>query len=208
MDAISYNIRTNCNIMYIQSIEKQSGGYMKKVIKILSVMERNIIKLISIFSTKYYMKYYIRYLKKIGVKINGTPNFIHKSVYFDGSDYSKISIGENTTISCDVMLLTHDGSINTVSKSLELSDNKVLQEKLLNEKSMIVKGIKIGKNSFIGAKSSILPGAEIGDNVIIGAGSVVRGIVPNNSIVIGNPSQIIGNTDEYLQKKIDNHKNI
>ena len=49
-----------------------------------------------------------------------------------------------------------------------------------------IKPIIVGKNSFIGARVTLLPGTEIGENCIIGAGSVVKGKIPNNSIVIGN----------------------
>ena len=51
-----------------------------------------------------------------------------------------------------------------------------------------VKQIEIGNNVFTGKKTIIMPGAQIGDNVIIGAGSVVRGKVESNSILIGNPA--------------------
>lgn len=64
-----------------------------------------------------------------------------------------------------------------------------------------LKEIKVGKNCFIGANSILLPGTIIGDNCIIGAGCVVRGKIPNDSIVIGNPAQVVGNTKEWAQKK-------
>ncbi|MCD7710451.1 MAG: hypothetical protein LUI04_03750 [Porphyromonadaceae bacterium] len=55
----------------------------------------------------------------------------------------------------------------------------------------------IGDNCFIGAGAIILPGSRIGDNVIIGAGAVVKGEIPSNSVVIGNPCKIL--------KKINPH---
>ena len=33
--------------------------------------------------------------------------------------------------------------------------------------------------------------------MIIGAGAVVKGIIPANSIIAGNPAKIIGNTKEF-----------
>lgn len=50
---------------------------------------------------------------------------------------------------------------------------------------------RIGKNCFIGGQSLILPGTAVGDNCVIGAGSVVTKDVPANSIVAGNPAQVI-----------------
>ena len=45
-----------------------------------------------------------------------------------------------------------------------------------------------------------MPKAIIEDNVIIGAGSVVRGRIIENSIVIGNPCKVIGNTKQQAIK--------
>lgn len=47
-----------------------------------------------------------------------------------------------------------------------------------------------------------MPGANIGEGVIIGAGCVIRGNIPDFSVVIGNPAQIIGDTREYVRKFI------
>lgn len=172
---------------------------MKKIRKIFSVVEREGIKLFSFINQPLYHKYYIKYLKKIGVKIEGNPNFISPSAYFDGSDYSKINIGENVTISMEVILLTHDGSIHTVHKGLNLKNIDNIKEL---EKFVMVKGITIGENSFIGAKALLMPGCNIGKNVIVGGGSVVRGTIPDNSIVMGNPAKIVGKTDQWIDKKI------
>lgn len=46
-----------------------------------------------------------------------------------------------------------------------------------------------------------MPGTTIGRGCIIGAGSVVRGTIPEYSIVIGNPCEVIGNSREYFEKK-------
>ncbi len=48
----------------------------------------------------------------------------------------------------------------------------------------------------IGANSTILPGVKIGRNSLIGAGSVVVEDVPENSVVAGNPAQVIKKIDE------------
>lgn len=49
----------------------------------------------------------------------------------------------------------------------------------------------IGNDVWIGQGACILPGAQLGDGVIVGAGSVVRGDIPDYSIVAGNPAQVI-----------------
>jgi maltose O-acetyltransferase len=47
----------------------------------------------------------------------------------------------------------------------------------------------------------VLPNVNIGNNVIIGAGSVVTNDIPNNSLAVGNPARVIGNTQEYINKQ-------
>ena len=53
----------------------------------------------------------------------------------------------------------------------------------------------LGKDSFIGAGAILLPGTTIGCNCIIGAGAVVKGLVPDYSIVAGNPAKVIVKTN-------------
>ena len=44
-------------------------------------------------------------------------------------------------------------------------------------------------------------GTNIGNNSIVGAGSVVKGNFPDGSIIAGNPARVIGNVENYYQKK-------
>ncbi|WP_300382266.1 acyltransferase [Clostridium sp.] len=166
---------------------------MKKMKKVYLKIEENLIKLIRYLNTDKYMKLYVKYLSKLGIKFNdGLPKYIDPSCYFDGVDYSKIEVGKDTVISREVMLLTHDYSISRGLQAINRLGNRELR---------VVEGIKIGRNSFVGARVSILPGSKIGDDVIIGAGSVIRGNIPDNSIVIGNPSKIIGDTKAWAENK-------
>lgn len=67
--------------------------------------------------------------------------------------------------------------------------------------------IKVGNNVSLGMGAIILPGTEIGDNCIIGAGSVVRGKIPPDSVVAGNPARIVMKLSLY-QKVFFHHKNM
>lgn len=170
---------------------------MKKIKKIIYELERELIKKLAYINTNLYMKYYTKYLKKIGITIEGKPKFINHDVYFDGNDYSKIKIGNNITISREVMFLTHDYSITTALASKGKFINR-------NEGELYFsKNIEIGENCFIGARVSILPGTKIGNNVIVGSCTVVKGNIPDNSIIVGNPCKVIQKTDEWLEKNIN-----
>ncbi|MFT7595930.1 MAG: virginiamycin A acetyltransferase [Paracoccaceae bacterium] len=48
----------------------------------------------------------------------------------------------------------------------------------------------IGHDVWLGYGALVLPGAQIGNGVIVGAGAVVRGQIPDYSIVTGNPTQV------------------
>jgi acetyltransferase-like isoleucine patch superfamily enzyme len=65
-----------------------------------------------------------------------------------------------------------------------------------------IRPVKIGNNCFIGRGSILMPGCQIGDNVIVGAGSVARGEIPDNAMVVGNPAQVIGDTLEWGRARL------
>ncbi len=121
--------------------------------------------------------------------IVGAPRFIAKSVKFD--DFNRIAIGDRLVVSMNVHFLTHDYSFTT---ALIAINEKPSTDIGLN------RGISVGDNVFIGMNTILLPGTKIGKHVIIGAGSVVRGNVPDYSILVGNPGKIIGDIREYAYK--------
>ncbi|MDH6122218.1 DapH/DapD/GlmU-related protein [Kitasatospora sp. GAS204B] len=51
--------------------------------------------------------------------------------------------------------------------------------------------VEIGAGSWIGTGAVILPGARLGRNVVVAAGSVVRGEVPDHSVVAGAPARVV-----------------
>lgn len=64
---------------------------------------------------------------------------------------------------------------------------------------------QIGNEVWIGANAVIVGNISIGDNVLIAPNSYVNTDVPANSVVIGNPAQIIPNknaTEGYINHKI------
>ena len=55
----------------------------------------------------------------------------------------------------------------------------------------IGKPIVIGRNVWIAAGATIIGGVTIGENAVVAAGSVVTKDVPPNTLVAGNPAQVI-----------------
>lgn len=173
---------------------------MPKFRKIISVIQREIIKKYIYIDVDFYIKKYTQYLKKIGVVFTGKEKkikYIEPSVYFDGTNYGLINIGDNVTISKEVMILVHDYSINTALCSVGIKIDRHQGEYNFRQ------SVTIGNNCFIGARASLLAGTEIGNNCIIGACTVVKGKIPDGSIVVGNPARIIGKTAEYARKHLE-----
>lgn len=93
-------------------------------------------------------------------------------------------------------MLTHDYSIARAYRALYGEEHP-------NGEPHFIKPISIGDNVFLGARSVILPGTTIGNNCIVGAGAVIKGNFPENSIIVGNPAKIIGNSLEFAKKHMD-----
>ena len=60
-----------------------------------------------------------------------------------------------------------------------------------NDYEVNARPVKIGRGAFIGARAIVLKGVTIGDRAIVAAGAVVFRNVPENTIAVGNPAEII-----------------
>jgi acetyltransferase-like isoleucine patch superfamily enzyme len=147
------------------------------------------IDILAYVDSRLYMKLYNGLLKRNGFKMTGTPRFIAKSVRFD--DFERITLGDRMVASMNVHFLTHDYSYTTALIAINETPKTDIG---------VLRDIVVGNNVFIGMNSILLPGTNIGNHVIIGAGSVVRGTIPDYSIVAGNPATVIGDIREYANK--------
>lgn len=127
-----------------------------------------------------------------GMRFVGAPNYLSARINFDGTDYGLIAIHEGVTISSYVRVLTHDWALHTVAKSIDHFAEQPIGD---------IKGVTIGEYSFVGTGTIIMPGTCIGRGCIIGAGTVVRGNVPDYSIVVGSPGEIVGDTRRMMARK-------
>lgn len=131
--------------------------------------------------------YRVKVWKKMGVRMGKNCRISCSSL---SPESYLIELGNDVIIARNVYLITHEGSICVFHNE--------------NPKLDLFGTIKIGDNCFIGQNSLILPNTTIGSNCIIGAGSVVRGKIPDNSVVIGNPAKVVMTTDEYRTKVFNN----
>lgn len=102
-----------------------------------------------------------------------------------GSEPWLIEIGNQTTISTGVKLLTHDGATCLAADE--------------DGRRYLYGRIKVGDRCFIGANAVVLPGVTIGDDVIVGAGSVVTRSVDPGQVVAGNPARPVGTSGSRIE---------
>lgn len=111
-----------------------------------------------------------------------------------------IEIGENTFFNNYCSLNSHGiikiGKDCLFGEGVKIYDHNHIfnTQKKINEEQFNVGKVIIGNNCWIGSNVTIIKGAIIGDNCTISAGSVISGIIPENSIVKRNKeSQIVEN---------------
>lgn len=100
-------------------------------------------------------------------RLNGT--YVHAQ--------RSISIGKNCVIGAGVNILDSNGH--------ELiSVNRTVGRDTPDP-------VEIGENVWIGLNAVILKGTSIGKNSVVGANTVVKGTFPDNSLIMGNPAQVV-----------------
>ena len=102
---------------------------------------------------------------------------------------AKIKIGDDVSFNYNCIVVAHD-EIN-IGDGCEIGPGVLFYDhdhdfrgKSIKEKEFRTSPINIGKNVWIGANCIILRGVTIGDNCVIGAGSVVKGVIPPETIYI------------------------
>jgi Acetyltransferase (isoleucine patch superfamily) len=96
-----------------------------------------------------------------------------------------VSLGDDCLLASKIYITDHNHGIyigTNQSNAMEPVVHRVVN----NDRSVI-----IGKNVWIGENVTVLPGVIIGNNSIIGANAVVTKTIPENSIAVGNPAQVV-----------------
>lgn len=89
-----------------------------------------------------------------------------------------VEIGENTAIAANVTITDIHHLYDDINTPIERQD-------------IVVNPVRIGKDCKIYNNTVILPGTTIGNHVTVGANSVVSGIIPDYSVVVGAPAVIV-----------------
>jgi acetyltransferase-like isoleucine patch superfamily enzyme len=129
----------------------------------------------------------IRFLRGQGVRIG--ENCLIYTTFFSTEPYL-VKIGNHVAVSSGVHFSTHDASGWLFD---DHPDMDVFGE------------IWIGDNTYVGINCTILGGSRIGANCVIGSGSIVRGVIPDGSVVYGNPARVVMKTS-LLKQLLVHHR--
>jgi acetyltransferase-like isoleucine patch superfamily enzyme len=116
--------------------------------------------------------------------------------------HDNVGIAQNVQITCsDIDLVISRGTVILANSFITNIDH--LYEDLnlpILDQNISIKKTFIGENCFIGIGSSIQAGTILGRHCIVGANSVVRGIFPDYSVIVGSPAKIIKKYNSTLQQ--------
>ena len=128
---------------------------------------------------------YAKLFRRQGMKI-GKNSHIYSNIIT--SESFLIEIGDNVTISSEVVFVTHDNSIIKINPKMPNLFGK----------------IRVGNNCFLGQRSTLMYGVTLADNIIVATGSVVTHSFDRERIIIGgNPARVIGTWDDFYEKSKD-----
>ncbi|MCW5977111.1 MAG: acyltransferase [Bryobacteraceae bacterium] len=132
----------------------------------------------------------IERLRALGVKIGQGC-----LIYTDGfsTEPYLIEIGDHVGIAKGTEFVTHEPALWLV------------RDRYPN--AQVFGRIVVGSNTFIGINCVILPNTTIGRGCIVGAATVVRGLVPDDSVAYGNPARVIRGKAAFLAQQLLRDRN-
>lgn len=119
----------------------------------------------------------------------------------------KCVIGRHCFINSNSLIVCHNniqiGDYCQISPHVQIydHDHDFRDKEGLKSKTYKCEPVVIGNNVWIGAGSVILRGTRIGDGCIIGAGSVIKGNIPSDTVVVQKRNTII----KAVEKKRENN---
>lgn len=100
-----------------------------------------------------------------------------------------VTIGDHTILSRRVVIYSYDHNFKECSL-------------LPFDEQSVERPVYIGRYVWVGMNVIITPGTRIGDGAVIGMGTIVSGNIPDNAIVVGATTRIVGFRDKERTRKL------
>ena len=132
-----------------------------------------------------------------GVRLEvGASAFERKdSVLRLGND---VVLGRHVTISAAESVILEDSVAIGAFSSIYDSDHVVGARGNVVWHPTRTAPVRIGQGTWVAERVAVLRGTNIGSHCIIGANSVVKGTIPDHSIAVGVPAEVVGSTRDML----------
>lgn len=101
----------------------------------------------------------------------------------------RISIENNVLISYQCLIVDSDN--HSLDANERIRDLAAWRGGKYNWAGAAVASVRICEGAWVGARSIILKGVTIGRSSVVGAGSVVTADVPDGAVVAGNPARVV-----------------
>ncbi len=103
-----------------------------------------------------------------------------------------VQIGSNSVINRGTLGETFIGKGSKINKICNISHNVTIGENNFIAHAVCVNGsARIGDNNYIGAGANIRNKVTVGNDTVVGMGAVVLKDVADNTMVYGNPAQVV-----------------
>lgn len=136
----------------------------------------------------------------LGNQVRVYPGMRAELVDHDASVHieDNVSIGQSFHIVSGAGdLVVGEGSVISANVFVTNCDHDYRDTKTnVLDQALLVKKTSIGKDCFIGYGAVLLAGTELGKHCIVGANSVLRGVYPDNSVIVGAPARVVKRFDE------------
>lgn len=129
---------------------------------------------------------------------------IGKNCILDVSDGYGIYLGDYVSIALGSYIRTANHRIDDLTKPISKQGHIAKFIEYSGSSYSVI----IEDDVWVGAHSIILSGAHIGKGSVISAGSVVSSVIPEYSIVAGNPARVIANRLKLAVHKAEIQKEI
>lgn len=133
----------------------------------------------------------------------GNKTRIFPGVRMEAIGVGKIVIGNNVAIEQNVHI-TSMGGVLHIADDVTIAANTFITnldheytdiDKSIMEQGHILKETSIGEGTFIGYGAAIQAGTILGRHCVVGTNSVVRGVFPDYSVIVGSPAKIVKRYD-------------